>query len=128
MKNFGLASYTLASREIIRFLRQRNRVMGALGQPLLLFHRWYRIHFRSINEVDALRHRVIKLFVRISLGILPAPVHATEADDGDLDVGMRYVPELHIYHFISTTSYLVKGFLGAEYRALPVFPTAVVTA
>jgi ABC-2 type transport system permease protein len=31
----GLAVYTLVWREIVRFFRQRNRLTGALGQPLL---------------------------------------------------------------------------------------------
>lgn len=32
-----LAVYTLSWREIVRFLRQRNRVMGAIGQPILFW-------------------------------------------------------------------------------------------
>ena len=32
-----LASYTLAKRELVRFLCQRNRVFGALAQPVLLW-------------------------------------------------------------------------------------------
>lgn len=37
MKRFLLPLYTLWFREVIRFLRQRNRVMGAIGQPLLFW-------------------------------------------------------------------------------------------
>jgi len=37
MRNFALALYSLWIREIIRFFRQRNRVVGALGQPLLFW-------------------------------------------------------------------------------------------
>ncbi len=32
-----LAAWTLAQREWVRFIRQRNRVVGALGQPILLW-------------------------------------------------------------------------------------------
>jgi len=32
-----LASYALARREVVRFLRQRNRVFGALAQPVLFW-------------------------------------------------------------------------------------------
>jgi ABC-2 type transport system permease protein len=32
-----LAVYTLASRELVRFTRQRNRVFGAIGQPVLFW-------------------------------------------------------------------------------------------
>lgn len=31
------ASWTLAVREVVRFLRQRSRVMGAIGQPILFW-------------------------------------------------------------------------------------------
>ena len=34
---FGLAVWSLASRELIRFARQRTRVIGALGQPVLFW-------------------------------------------------------------------------------------------
>ncbi len=32
-----LASYSLARREVVRFLRQRNRIVGALAQPVLFW-------------------------------------------------------------------------------------------
>lgn len=32
-----LAIYTLAERELVRFFRQRNRVFGALGQPIIFW-------------------------------------------------------------------------------------------
>lgn len=35
--SFLLASYALARREVVRFLRQRNRVFGALAQPVLFW-------------------------------------------------------------------------------------------
>src|SRR3989338_8135264 len=70
MKNFGLASYTLASREIIRFLRQRNRVMGALGQPLLFwlflgfsFKATFQIQGTSINYVQFFFPGIINLIL-----------------------------------------------------------------
>ena len=70
MKNFGLASYTLASREIIRFLRQRNRVMGALGQPLLFWlflgfglKSTFNIQGASINYVQFFFPGVINLIL-----------------------------------------------------------------
>src|SRR5438128_3905794 len=34
---FWLAGWSLASRELIRFARQRTRVIGALGQPVLFW-------------------------------------------------------------------------------------------
>lgn len=34
---FWLAIWTLAARELVRFFRQRTRVIGALGQPLLFW-------------------------------------------------------------------------------------------
>jgi ABC-2 type transport system permease protein len=37
MMNFLLAVYTLWRREIVRFLRQRNRIVGALGTPLVFW-------------------------------------------------------------------------------------------
>src|SRR3989338_9928602 len=33
----------------------------AFGQSLLLFHRLYRIHFRGIDEINPLRHRIISM-------------------------------------------------------------------
>ncbi len=33
---FFLSAGTLWKREIVRFLRQRSRIIGALGQPILL--------------------------------------------------------------------------------------------
>lgn len=35
--NVGLAVYSLALRELIRFFRQRTRVVGALGQPIIFW-------------------------------------------------------------------------------------------
>jgi ABC-2 type transport system permease protein len=35
--NSWLAVYTLAAREWVRFIRQRNRVFGAIGQPLIFW-------------------------------------------------------------------------------------------
>lgn len=35
--SFWLAVWTLSVRELVRFFRQRTRVIGALGQPLLFF-------------------------------------------------------------------------------------------
>src|ERR1700733_5008753 len=37
MSHFLLASYTLWQREIVRFFRQRSRVIGALGPPILFW-------------------------------------------------------------------------------------------
>src|SRR5204862_7925211 len=34
---FWLAVWSLASRELVRFFRQRTRVIGALGQPVLFW-------------------------------------------------------------------------------------------
>ena len=34
---FVLPAYTLASRELVRFFRQRTRIVGALGQPILFW-------------------------------------------------------------------------------------------
>lgn len=31
------AAFTLAQREVVRFLRQRNRIVGALGQPIIFW-------------------------------------------------------------------------------------------
>ena len=35
--SFWLPIYTLASRELVRFFRQRTRVVGALGQPIIFW-------------------------------------------------------------------------------------------
>lgn len=35
--SMGLAVYTLALRELVRFLRQRTRIVGALGQPIIFW-------------------------------------------------------------------------------------------
>ena len=32
-----LAAWTLCQRELVRFIRQRNRVFGALGQPIIFW-------------------------------------------------------------------------------------------
>lgn len=37
MSSFLLPAWTLARREVVRFLRQRNRVFGALGQPIFFW-------------------------------------------------------------------------------------------
>src|ERR1051326_2133250 len=37
LRHFSLASFTLWQREIVRFLRQRSRVIGALGPPVLFW-------------------------------------------------------------------------------------------
>ncbi len=37
MKNLLLPAYTIWKREIVRFLRQRSRVLAALGTPLLFW-------------------------------------------------------------------------------------------
>ncbi len=34
---FGLAVWTLCQRELVRFFRQKNRVIGAFGQPILFW-------------------------------------------------------------------------------------------
>ena len=36
-RSFWLPIYTLASRELVRFFRQRTRVVGALGQPIIFW-------------------------------------------------------------------------------------------
>lgn len=70
MNHFLLASYTLASREIVRFLRQRNRVMGALGQPLLFwlllgfgFKATFHLQGTSINYVQFFFPGIINLIL-----------------------------------------------------------------
>ena len=35
--SFGLAVYSLALRELVRFFRQRTRIIGALGQPIIFW-------------------------------------------------------------------------------------------
>ena len=35
--SLGLAVYSLASRELVRFFRQRTRIVGALGQPIIFW-------------------------------------------------------------------------------------------
>jgi len=37
IRNLALAIWSLASREVLRFARQRTRVIGALGQPVLFW-------------------------------------------------------------------------------------------
>ena len=37
MNNFFLSSFTLLRREVVRFLRQRNRIVGALGTPVVFW-------------------------------------------------------------------------------------------
>src|SRR6202171_6134599 len=37
LRHFWLASFTLWQREIVRFFRQRSRVIGALGPPVLFW-------------------------------------------------------------------------------------------
>lgn len=51
----GLAAWTLCQRELVRFFRQRNRVFGALGQPLIfwvLFGLGLRSSFRLPGASD----------------------------------------------------------------------------
>ena len=35
--SMGLAVYSLATRELVRFFRQRTRIVGALGQPIIFW-------------------------------------------------------------------------------------------
>ena len=70
MNKFLLSSYTLASREVLRFLRQRNRVMGALGQPLLFwlllgfgFKATFQLQGTSINYVQFFFPGIINLIL-----------------------------------------------------------------
>src|SRR4051812_13706315 len=35
--SFGLAVWTLTVRDIVRFVRQRSRIVGALGSPILFW-------------------------------------------------------------------------------------------
>ena len=35
--SFALAVYSLALRELVRFFRQRTRIIGALGQPIIFW-------------------------------------------------------------------------------------------
>jgi ABC-2 type transport system permease protein len=37
MMNYVLCAYTLLNREVVRFLRQRHRIVGALGTPVLFW-------------------------------------------------------------------------------------------
>jgi ABC-2 type transport system permease protein len=37
MNNFSLASFTLLQREVVRFLRQRHRIVGAFGTPVVFW-------------------------------------------------------------------------------------------
>ncbi len=37
MNNFALATFSLLKREVVRFLRQRHRIVGALGTPLVFW-------------------------------------------------------------------------------------------
>src|SRR5438094_4387046 len=48
-----LAAVSLAWRELVRFLRQRNRVFGALGQPII-FWLLFSEGFRSTRELGYL--------------------------------------------------------------------------
>ena len=56
------------------------------GAPLRRGVRRHRIHLRGIDEVDALRHRVVELRVRLGFGVLLAPGHGAEADLGNVQL------------------------------------------
>jgi len=52
----GLAVWTLCQRELVRFFRQKNRVIGAVGQPVLfwlLFGSGFGSSFRMPNAEEA---------------------------------------------------------------------------
>ena len=56
-RDFWLPVWTLTLRELVRFLRQRTRVVGALGQPIIfwiLFGAGLRGSFILIGAVSAL--------------------------------------------------------------------------
>ena len=58
-----------------------------LGATLRRRVRRHRVHFRGVDEIDALLDRVVELLVGLRLGVLLAPGHRAEADLGDLQVG-----------------------------------------
>ena len=65
------------------------------GAPLGLRVRRHRIHLRGVDEVDALRERVVELLVRLGFAVLLAPGHRAEADLGDVQLGAGKRSVLH---------------------------------
>jgi ABC-2 type transport system permease protein len=52
----GLAAWSLCQREIVRFFRQRNRIIGAIGQPILFWllfgagmNRWFHVDGQNFS-------------------------------------------------------------------------------
>jgi ABC-2 type transport system permease protein len=70
MSSFILASYTLLRREIVRFLRQRNRIVGALGTPILF---WFLIGSglgKSFQSPSALGMNYLSYFFPGSVALI----------------------------------------------------------
>lgn len=78
--NAGLCIYTLSKRELVRFFRQRNRVMGALVQPLmfwLLFGAGFGASFRPAGAPDGTSYREFFFPGTVALVVLFTSIFST---------------------------------------------------
>ena len=66
-----------------------------LGAPIGFRARRNGIEFRRVEEIHALRQRVIHLFEGLGPGVLLPPGHGTQADDADFDIGVAEFAILH---------------------------------
>ncbi|CFW18986.1 Uncharacterised protein [Bordetella pertussis] len=53
------------------------------------------IHLGGVDQVDAVRQRIVQLFVSLRLGVLLAPGHGAQADEADVEIG---VSEFAVFH------------------------------
>ena len=51
--------------------------------------RWHRIHLGGVNKIHAMLHCPIELRMGLSFGVLLAPSHGAQADDGDVEIGVK---------------------------------------
>jgi len=66
-----------------------------LGASLRRRVRRHRIHLGRVDDVDALRERVVELGVRLAFGVLLAEGHRAETHVGDLELGAGQLAVSH---------------------------------
>src|SRR6185369_6982133 len=78
--NLGLCVYTLSKRELVRFFRHRNRVVGALVQPLmfwLLFGAGFGASFRPAGTPEGTSYREFFFPGTVALVVLFTSIFST---------------------------------------------------
>src|SRR4029077_17680301 len=81
--------------QLVAPLASKPAAQKCLGAPLRGAVRRPRVHFRGIDEVDALGARVVELRVRLGLAVLLTPGHGTQTYLRDLEPGPGKRSKLH---------------------------------